>query len=138
MNATHGPYPEKKDSQTVIAWNELTRRIDDESLFARIATLFLQDSGQRLESLSHAIADSDWESVCFLAHAIKGSAANISAHRLTRTARELENAARSQPGDLCAGLYQSLREEYLRVCSVLSDPAWHDRYRRHRQPPLSH
>jgi len=131
-NSLPAKHTEKEqDQRAVIAWNELTLRIDDEKLLDRIVTHFLNDNGKRLQSLAHAIKNNDSETVRSLAHAIKGSAATLAAHQLASTAQDLERAARSRATDTYPWLYTPLREAFAKVAAVLSDPAWHDAYQKH-------
>ncbi len=95
---------ENKDTPSIIAWHEVIRRIDEETLFAKIASLFLGDGNRRMESLYHAIQNNDCEAVRFLAHTLKGCAATLAAHRLTAAAKKLESAAMSNTTDDFAGL----------------------------------
>jgi PAS domain S-box-containing protein len=129
---------QNQDGRAVIAWNELTLRIDDESLLDRIVTHFLRDNGKRLQCLAHAIENHDSETVRSLAHAIKGSSATIAAHRLSSAAQDLERAARSGATDTFAWLYATVREAFEKVETILSDPAWHDTYQRHSHSSVPH
>ena len=62
----------------------------DEDLFREIVQLFLVDCPTRVAAIHAAVAGGDPEEVRTAAHALKGSASNLSATALTAAARTLE------------------------------------------------
>jgi HPt (histidine-containing phosphotransfer) domain-containing protein len=62
----------------------------DKQLFKEIVELFLLDCPIRLTAIQAAVARGDSEAVRLAAHAMKGSASNLSATALTSAARTLE------------------------------------------------
>ena len=83
----------------VFAQGELLERLGGRSeMIARFIGLFCKGVLPQLEGLAAALAAEDAEGVRRHAHAIKGSAGNISALRMNQTASLLEKAAKN--GDL--------------------------------------
>jgi CheY-like chemotaxis protein len=62
----------------------------DEQLFNEIVQLFLVDCPIRLTAIQAAVASGDCEEIRLEAHALKGSASNVSAIALSSAARTLE------------------------------------------------
>jgi signal transduction histidine kinase/DNA-binding response OmpR family regulator len=68
------------------------------NLLRDLHALFVRDTPARLQELGEAHAADDADSVAFAAHALKGSAANVGATRLTAVCQQIEDTARA--GDL--------------------------------------
>jgi HPt (histidine-containing phosphotransfer) domain-containing protein len=67
----------------------------DRALLAELGTLFLTDSPMQVTAVRDAIARNDAPSLRFAAHAIKGSAATLTARRVAARAHELEKIGAS-------------------------------------------
>ena len=63
-----------------------------------VGALFIEDSGTRLAELEVALTKGDADAVAAIAHAIRGSAANVGADAVDRACAVLEALGRS--GDL--------------------------------------
>ncbi|NOQ17184.1 MAG: response regulator [Methyloprofundus sp.] len=72
----------------------LKRLLGDQSLLVVLVDLFLTDIPTRLSALQNAITDEDYEQVGWLAHALKGAAANLSALQLQQQSAFMEGAAK--------------------------------------------
>jgi Hpt domain-containing protein/response regulator receiver domain-containing protein len=59
-------------------------------LKAKLGELFVRDVGKRLEELRYAVQRADIPAVARLAHAIKGSAANLGAQHLAQLCADIE------------------------------------------------
>jgi HPt (histidine-containing phosphotransfer) domain-containing protein len=84
---------------------------------------FQTDTASRLDLLSQAVANADCGAVRRIAHAIKGSAAQIGADRLADTCRQMElEGAKVQPVDLVR-LFRTLMQgfEQVRVAIAARD-----------------
>jgi hypothetical protein len=68
------------------------------NLLRDLYALFVRDTPARLQALGEGHAADDADSVVFAAHALKGSAANVGATRLTAVCQQIEDTARA--GDL--------------------------------------
>jgi len=84
-----------------------------------LAELFMHDTGQRLQELQHAVRCADAPAVARIAHAIKGSAANLGAKIVVRICAEIE--ARAEAADLGAAptLLDELQHEFTHACDAL-------------------
>ncbi|MBV1919344.1 MAG: response regulator, partial [Pseudomonadales bacterium] len=71
---------------------------------------FLNDIPIQTEVLHQAIKDENMENIRFVAHQIKGIAANLGGMQLQESAHVLENSARSNKKELCKKNYLSLYE----------------------------
>ena len=71
--------------------NEFLERIqNDKGLLWELLDIFVEDFQQKRMQLREALQSHDATQVRKLAHALKGSSANISAHQLSGVLRELE------------------------------------------------
>jgi signal transduction histidine kinase/CheY-like chemotaxis protein/HPt (histidine-containing phosphotransfer) domain-containing protein len=90
---------ERDETVVVFAQNELLERLGGRSeMIPRFVGLFCKGLFPQLEGLVTALAAEDAAGVRLHAHAIKGSAANIAALRIQKTAAMIESAAKE--GDL--------------------------------------
>ena len=86
-----GPEPISGPAGPPIDREALMKRVGgDEDLFREIVRLFLVDCPIRVAAIQAAVAGGDPEEVRTAAHALKGSAGNLSALALTAAARTLE------------------------------------------------
>ena len=86
--------PALPESLGVVDRASVLRRFGgDEDLYAEVAALFLEDCPARLAALADALAAHDAGQVRFVAHALKGAAANLSAGALVEAATRLEQLA---------------------------------------------
>ena len=68
----------------------------DDAMYVRIVTGFHSDNRNTKKMLEQALAHNDWKRLLQLAHGLKGSAANIGATELHRSAKTLEKALREK------------------------------------------
>jgi len=73
-----------------IVWDELRRRLGDDDLVGEIVVLFLADLPARLAAIKAAVETRDSKALRIAAHALKGSAANMSAMPASECASALE------------------------------------------------
>ena len=113
-----------QESQEVIEWTQLIGRIVEEDIAREVVPLCIVDSRERLEMLDNAVRAGNAEEVKLYAHAIKGSAANIGAVKLSDVAARLEQIA--YRGDLSQAeeLLQGIKTEFARLESFVSNPDW--------------
>jgi len=76
----------------------MVQRIGGRELLDKIVSLFRSTSAERLEALQVAVASHDLRQVSRLAHAIKGSAAQVGAEPLRASAAALELECESLQG----------------------------------------
>ena len=90
------------------------------NLTVKLAELFVRDTGRRLEELHDAVQRADAPAVAQLAHAIKGSAANLGAHIMVQICADIEKSA--QTADLATApvRLEALQREFTRACDTLT------------------
>lgn len=124
LSASAAPTVEEKE---FCVWDEadvLNRIRGNEEMLIKIIRSFMADSGRSVSELQEAIANKDFSGAQLHAHSIKGSAGNLSAHKLESLAKKLEFAAqegksevlREGIGDLEAGLKETIEvlETYIK------------------------
>ena len=94
-------------------------------LMSRLLSVFEPEIGRELVRLDDAIKSGDNPRIANVAHTLKGSAANLSAARLSALASDVEYAARRNESHNHAGLLVELRREFDRCLAAL--PAVHCR-----------
>ncbi len=90
----------------------LKRTLGDVELAKQIIDMFIDNTGKLLEDLSAEIREGNSEKVKKLAHTIKGSAASVSAQRMSSLAGELELCARDDQKEQFSRLFESLVSEF--------------------------
>jgi CheY-like chemotaxis protein/HPt (histidine-containing phosphotransfer) domain-containing protein len=113
---------------TLIDWQELSGRVEDDAILRQITLVFMSDNGARIDQLSQALRAGDVREVQSLAHAIKGSAASLAARPLALAARHLEANAKEGTADLRVPFLE-VQMEFDKVKALLSQPDWIDRIR---------
>lgn len=119
VTTSNGPAPEP-----IIAWDRLISRIVDEDLARELMPVCVQDNRTRLESLNEAVAAGDAGGVKSYAHAIKGSAANLGAERLSQAARRLEHMATAKDLSSAEECLEEIQAEFARFEAFVSQSNW--------------
>ncbi len=83
-------------------------RIGGDELIEKVVTLFRTSSEERLVALRAALAGNDRHAVRRLAHALKGSAAQVGAEGLRSAAASVEATAGELPPDALAAEIEAL------------------------------
>jgi two-component system, sensor histidine kinase and response regulator len=91
----------------------------DEDLLKEVVDLFLEDCPARLVAIKAAVDARDAKEIRSTAHALKGSAGNISAQDLFEAARALEHIGLEARLDEAAAAWQRLDAEALAVMQTL-------------------
>ncbi len=86
----------------------MTRVGGDEELFLEIIQLFLLDCPARVAAIKAAVEGEDPNEVRLAAHALKGSAGNLSATALTSAARTLERIGAERRLDAAPAAFRDL------------------------------
>jgi two-component system, sensor histidine kinase and response regulator len=89
-------------------------------LTVKLAGIFKRDTGQRLNELRHAVGCTDAAAAARIAHAIKGSAANLGAHIVVRICAEIETGAEAADLGAVPSLLDELQREFTRACDTLT------------------
>lgn len=92
----------------------LERLMNDHALLGKGVALFLEDTPPRLESLHTALREGDGARVKKIAHALKGSAANVGADTLSAAAGAIEASAE-------AGDFEKARTQLTELDALYGD-----------------
>ncbi|MGH8615360.1 MAG: response regulator, partial [Gammaproteobacteria bacterium] len=87
--------------------------------FQGMVEAFLEDAPMHFESIKKAIAERDANSLRELAHSVKGSAKNLGANQLSRTAKKLEDLGHEGATEAAAQLVAILVSEFEAVKAAL-------------------
>jgi HPt (histidine-containing phosphotransfer) domain-containing protein len=86
---------------------------------AEVVQTFAADGRTRIDALQEAVARGDTARVKELAHALKGSAANLGARAVRSLTDELETMATGDTLDGVDGLVDRIGAEFERACAAL-------------------
>jgi len=108
-------------SMALAVWDKkdaLQRVMDDEDFMLVLIDVFLADIPNLVSELEQAISENNDKEVGLVAHAIKGSAANLSCMQLQYLAYQIELAGKEADTNKASALLPSLLECYkqLRTC----------------------
>jgi CheY-like chemotaxis protein/HPt (histidine-containing phosphotransfer) domain-containing protein len=123
-SASHVPQPRGVDPTLPQAFDveEMSQRLgDDEELIADVIRLFLEDCPVRLGSIRSAVEARDVERLRAAAHALKGSASNLSARGVVAAARALEAVDGTTDAQSMDACFAALVSEAERLAAVLRD-----------------
>jgi two-component system, sensor histidine kinase and response regulator len=108
-----------------VDWSELIRRLDnDEDLIRDVVAEWLIDNSTSMAALGRAVKTKNAQDISTLAHAMKGSAAVISAHALTQAALSLEMAGIEEKLEDTDVLMTDVRTECEKLKAFLSQANW--------------
>jgi Amt family ammonium transporter len=113
-DASQAPAPPPIDFDSLKA-----RCLGSADLVSRLLAVFEPEIGKDIQRLEESFAGGHGAEVADFAHAIKGSAANLSADALAELARELEQAARQGQWQARGELIERIRDEFGRCLRAL-------------------
>ena len=93
----------------------------DEELLKQIAEMFIEDASGYMKALRDALEKQDASEVRQIAHALKGSSANINASALQKVASEMETAGEKGNLDQADALFKKMEAEFVKLKGVLAD-----------------
>ena len=88
---------------------------------AKLAGLFVRNTGKCLEELGDAVQRADFPAIARLAHAIRGSAANFGAPHIAQICADIEARAKAAELDATSGCLDGLQREFARICAAHAD-----------------
>jgi len=109
------PMPQKLQTDVIPVFDRnafLNRIGGDESLVNMFVTMFVTSTNEHLTLICKAATENDTGQMRTRAHAIKGSAGNIGAMRLSVAAADFEKALREEPSAELPELLARLKEQY--------------------------
>ncbi|MEE4355384.1 MAG: ATP-binding protein, partial [Desulfococcaceae bacterium] len=118
------PKPEAENSGSPAVFNSenfLRRFAGNRDLLQNILADMPEHLAAEMGNLKQALQKNQKSKIIFYAHKIKGSAANISAERLYRSAHEMEQTAHKNPDADLLFPADRLEKEYVTLCSVLQE-----------------
>ena len=124
MNPKQTEMNEARNDEQVIDWQDLVDRLVDEQIIYEIIPYFFVDNRHRMEMLKDAVEQNNRSEVRMQSHTLKGSAANISARRLSKTAHQLEVAAMDGNTDVYKTLFENVQAEFKKLDKLLARPDW--------------
>jgi HPt (histidine-containing phosphotransfer) domain-containing protein len=90
----------------------LERCMGNAELMTRLLAAFEPEIGREIQQLEDAVKSGDNPRIANVAHTLQGSAANLSAARLSALAREVEHSARRNESDHHSALIDEVRREF--------------------------
>jgi two-component system sensor histidine kinase/response regulator len=100
--------------------DDFLERLDgDEELFVAVIQLFLEDCPEQLDAIKAALDARSAEDVRISAHALKGSAATLSAFRLAEAAERMERFGAERQLDEAAAAWTLVSTEASLVRELL-------------------
>jgi CheY-like chemotaxis protein/HPt (histidine-containing phosphotransfer) domain-containing protein len=100
----------------------MRRRLgDDDELIADVIRLFLEDCPARVDAIAAALEATDAAQLRTMAHALKGSASALSAHRVVNAAHTLESLAGANDVVAARTHFPGLVEEVGRLIGALQE-----------------
>jgi HPt (histidine-containing phosphotransfer) domain-containing protein len=100
--------------------NGLQRLRNNQELYLRLLHVFIEKHGDSANQLNQALKHNDFKQAAFIAHAIKGTAANLGAQRISFLASNLELLYREQKEDKEAQLLSLLAEAIVSFISAVN------------------
>jgi PAS domain S-box-containing protein len=94
---------------------------DSPGLVTRLVEVYLKSSPELVDSMRHAVASADAETIERSAHSLKSSSATLGALELAEFCNRLEQIGRDAATDQAAEVFACLEAEFDRVRRALSD-----------------
>jgi HPt (histidine-containing phosphotransfer) domain-containing protein len=93
---------------------------NDAELFLQVAGLFAENVAPLMDSISEAIRNGEPDALRSSAHGLKGSAGTIRATKVFRTAKQLEDMAKSYDLSQAPTAWKALQHEVQRLLDYLA------------------
>jgi HPt (histidine-containing phosphotransfer) domain-containing protein len=100
--------------------NALSRLGGDEGILKQIISIYLRETSKGFALLETAIEQKECENVHIYAHALKGSAANVSAYAFIKIAQKMETATRENDMSTMKEDFEDLKVELTKLETELS------------------
>lgn len=100
-------------NEAILDLNEFLERIqNDRGLLWELLDIFVEDFQEKKDQLAEAIVRKDSNQIRRLAHALKGSCANISAHQLSLVLLELEIKGKNEDLSGTTALLEDVNKKF--------------------------
>ncbi|QIN81618.1 PAS domain S-box protein [Rubrobacter tropicus] len=100
---------------------KVLHELGDPEFFSELIEMFLENASEHLRDLKRAAGKGEDSAVELAAHALKGSAANMGARRMSQLASRLQAAGATGDRDAVPGLIDRLEEELGHVVPALKE-----------------
>ncbi len=116
----------KKEIETPVLDIDQAMRVTGgkQTMFRRIAAVFLQHMPNRMDELLEAVTQEDCAEVARLSHSIHGASASLGGKRLCEVARRLEEMARAEGCTDAAKLADAVAREFEELRAALEAIEW--------------
>jgi signal transduction histidine kinase/AmiR/NasT family two-component response regulator/HPt (histidine-containing phosphotransfer) domain-containing protein len=111
-------------NETIINLDHLINKLGDEKSVREIMPTYLEDNKKLFEKLTKAVKTDNTNEINRYAHAIKGTARNLGAERLSQTAEHLESAAKEGNTQIIRISYEEMKAEFEKLLTFLSKTDW--------------
>jgi len=125
MIITHNANTDEKNTALIFDPSYLLNELGEEwELLEEILGIFQESTTSDLESLREAIASGNSDQTIRWSHKIKGSAANINAEGVRKTASDIEMAAKAGGTQETNALLENMFQEFDTLTQLLRDSDW--------------
>ena len=108
--------------RAAVDYDALMRRLaGDEELLYQVIALFLEDCPPRLAAIQAAVEQRNAEQIRLVSHALRGSAGNLSAERLSDAARDLERIGAESDFEAAPAAARRVANEAVAVMAQLRE-----------------
>ncbi len=118
--ADDGGFEEKLNQTVVFDRQDLNNRLmGDKEGVKTILEVWLKDMPPLINSLGESVEQCDYSQISYIAHQVKGAAANIGANTLRFSAQRLENAVNGKSAESIDRLFRDIREQFEKAKALI-------------------
>ncbi len=99
---------------------EMLKSILEGDKFSALVDLYIKDSTRLINECRQALQNEQWQHLSEVAHALKGSSANVGITVISNIAKQLEGSAKDNDRLACLSLIGSMVEKQNDVISTLN------------------
>ncbi|MGB9836785.1 MAG: Hpt domain-containing protein [Candidatus Saccharicenans sp.] len=112
--------PQAEQAKPPIDRKEVLERIGgDEDFLGELIQIYRQEFDEKIEVLSRAIEEKNYQLIREAGHSLKGASANLSLPALREAAWEMEMAGKEQNLEQARQALEKLKKEYKRLVEYL-------------------
>lgn len=113
---------EPSSASEIWDYDDLLKRVKGKSnRVKKLVQIFIEHSDPKLSKMEDLYVDKNFLDIALIAHAIKGSAANLSANRLAQSASNLEFYAKQESTEEIADKIEDLKFNYIELINLLTN-----------------
>ncbi len=99
----------------------------DTEFLKELIEMFNGDYPEKLDGISNAIKDKDFNALNEIAHSLKGSSGNLGLTRVYELALKLEKMGKAKDIENAGNVLDELKEELERFSKFISKPGWEEK-----------